>query len=152
MRTFLDGPGAGSYSPFLMKRYVSPLVFYAAQLGDPRPYLLDRSRGLLGRGPFFGAWAIDGQQHAIEPILWALNAWVFTLAIPHEKIVEYSSQGHPAVTLAGPSILGKRKYFHHPDRVHRTLRGVYHWRSRGIPHCIIVGTGSHWLGANQRVH
>jgi hypothetical protein len=31
-------------------------------------YLLDRSRGTLGRGPFFGAWAIDEQQHAIVPV------------------------------------------------------------------------------------
>jgi hypothetical protein len=31
-------------------------------------YLLDRSRGLLGRGPFYGAWAIDEQQRPFENI------------------------------------------------------------------------------------
>jgi hypothetical protein len=31
-------------------------------------YLLDRSRGLLGRGPFFGAGAIDEQQHPVVSI------------------------------------------------------------------------------------
>ncbi len=31
-------------------------------------YLLDRSRGLLGRGPFFGAWAIDEQQHSVVSV------------------------------------------------------------------------------------
>lgn len=31
-------------------------------------------------------------------IFWALNAWVFTLAIPHQKVVEYSAQGLTAVT------------------------------------------------------
>jgi len=31
-------------------------------------YLLDRSRGLLGRGPFFGAWAIDEQERPLENI------------------------------------------------------------------------------------
>jgi basic amino acid/polyamine antiporter, APA family len=29
---------------------------------------------------------------------WVLNAWAFTLAIPHVKVVEYSSQGLTAVT------------------------------------------------------
>ena len=31
-------------------------------------YLLDRSRGLLGRGPFYGAWAIDEQQRPLANI------------------------------------------------------------------------------------
>ena len=31
-------------------------------------YLLDRSRGLLGRGPFYGAWAIDEQQRPLQNI------------------------------------------------------------------------------------
>ena len=31
-------------------------------------YLLDRSRGLLGRGPFFGAWAIDEQERPLANI------------------------------------------------------------------------------------
>jgi amino acid transporter len=31
-------------------------------------------------------------------IFWALNAWAFTLAIPHQKVVEYSAQGLTAVT------------------------------------------------------
>jgi len=38
----------------------TPLHSWQTHVG----YLLDRSRGLLGRGPFFGAWAIDEQQHA----------------------------------------------------------------------------------------
>ncbi len=31
-------------------------------------------------------------------IFWSLNAWAFTLAIPHEKVEQYSSQGLTAVT------------------------------------------------------
>jgi basic amino acid/polyamine antiporter, APA family len=40
-------------------------------------------------------------------IFWALNAWVFTLAIPHEKVVEYSSQGLTAVTPMAREFWGK---------------------------------------------
>jgi APA family basic amino acid/polyamine antiporter len=31
-------------------------------------------------------------------VFWALNAWVFTLAIPHQQVVDYSTQGLTSVT------------------------------------------------------
>jgi amino acid transporter len=40
-------------------------------------------------------------------IFWALNAWIFTLAIPHQKVVEYSSQGLTAVTPMAREFWGK---------------------------------------------
>jgi hypothetical protein len=42
----------------------TPLHSWQTHVG----YLLDRSRGMLGRGPFFGAWAIDEQQHALVAV------------------------------------------------------------------------------------
>jgi hypothetical protein len=41
-----------------------PLQSWQTHVG----YLLDRSRGMLGRGQFFGAWAIDEQQHPLVNI------------------------------------------------------------------------------------
>jgi hypothetical protein len=52
-----DDPGSLEPNP-------APLRSWQTHVG----YLLDRSRGLLGRGPFFGAWAIDEQQHPVVNI------------------------------------------------------------------------------------
>jgi amino acid transporter len=40
-------------------------------------------------------------------IFWALNAWVFTLAIPHEKVVEFSARGLTAVTPMAQAYWGR---------------------------------------------
>jgi len=52
-----DDPGTLEPNP-------APLRSWQTHVG----YLLDRSRGLLGRGPFFGAWGIDEQQHPVVSI------------------------------------------------------------------------------------
>ena len=40
-------------------------------------------------------------------IFWAVNAWIFTLAIPHQKVVDYSSQGLTVVTPMAREFWGK---------------------------------------------
>jgi len=44
-------------------------------------------------------------------IFWAVNAWAFTLAIPHEKVVEYSSRGLTAVTPMAAQFWGRGNIF-----------------------------------------
>jgi amino acid transporter len=44
-------------------------------------------------------------------IFWALNAWVFTLAIPPEKVVAYSAQGLTAVTPMAREFWGRGNIF-----------------------------------------
>jgi hypothetical protein len=47
--------------PEILDSTPTPLHSWQTHVG----YLLDRSRGLLRRGLFFGAWAMDEQQHAV---------------------------------------------------------------------------------------